>query len=926
MKMPAEANTTDAAQDPLNPFGRATLRFELAAQQRLSLLQWALAAGFATFLPLAAFEALRFSHSNSWQILALLLSAILATLCLAAASALLARKRLSLAGYTLLAGYWLVFGSIELFVSGATLITTLAGSVLLLTLGLLVIPRRTVATASALLLFFIEARAVEQIGPHWRYAFTSFGVPQEYLGAYWAVAWIAILAGVLWVYFRLNGTIRSRIMTSFVMVVLMIIVVTSAGTVIIGIQNAQKNTYNQLATVSDLKESAIDTWTSMLRNTLVTSMAGEDFRLRAASILSGAQAQGSSQEIETQKGLLREQLQHTMQGTNLFDDLFLVDANGKLAVAALGEAAGQSRIEGDWAKFSQGLTGAYVSPVFISRDGAGNSSFSLIAAMPVTDANDKVVGVFAGRANISSLRDIILRGAGQAASTETLLVGTNSTGMSTSKGYTDFAGRYVTSPGIEQALAQQDGQSVYVNYRGVTVLGEYRWVPQIQVAMLTEQDQASVYQPLFLTLGTNIGISLIVLILALVGAFIISKNIATPLRSLAATAIKVAQGNLNLRAPQGRDDETNTLATAFNSMTEQLGAMIATLEERVAERTLALERRTAQIQTASEIAKDITSLTTLEELLDRAVELIPARLGFYHAGIFLIDAQGEYAVLQAASGEIGKTMIERHHRLKVGEVGIVGSAVGTGKPHIASDVSIDDAHFKNPLLPETHSELALPLSVNGVVIGALDVQSKDPSAFQEADVQVLQTMADQLATAIDKARLMQAVQQNLEELEATYKQTTRQAWRGFLSSSRKSFGYRFRGLQLEPALEMDPVSTAAIRQGETIQANLATYAPQNGNANRSVLAVPIKYREQVLGVVNLQFEGSAVPEDILSFVQVAVERLGLALENARLLEEINHRAERARRERALHQDPRIDGHRPDLADDHPRARQDTGGV
>lgn len=892
MKIPAEANTTAAAKDPLNPFGRAPMRFELAGKQRLSLMQWTLAAGFATSLTLAAFEAVRFSQSDAWQILALLVSAILATLCLAITSVLLARKRLTLAGYTLLAGYWLVFGGIELFVSGATLITTIAGSAFLLTIGLLVIPRRGIATASALLLFFVEVRAVEQIGPHWRYAFTSFGIPQEYLIAYWSLAWAAILAGVLWVYFRLNGTIRSRIMTSFVSIVLMTIVVTSAGTVIIGIQNAQKNTYNQLATISDLKESAIGTWTSMLRNTLIASMAGQDFRLRAASILSSAQAQNYSQDIEAQRKVLRDQLQRVMQGTGLFDDLFLVEANGKLSVAALGEAAGRTRIEGDWMKFSGGLIGTYISPVFISRDGAGNPSLALIAAMPVTDANGKVVGVFAGRANMSSLRDIILRGTSRTSSTETTLVGTNSIGLSTSKAYTDFVGRYITSPGIEQALAQQDGQSVYANYRGTAVFGEYRWVPQIQVAMVTEQDQASVYQPLFLTLGTNIGISLIVLIVALVGAFIISRNIATPLRNLAAIAIKVAQGNLNLRASLARDDETNTLATAFNSMTEQLGVMIATLEERVAERTLALERRTAQIQAASEIAKDITGLTALEELLKRAVELIPARLGFYHAGVFLIDAQGEYAVLQAASGEIGQTMIERHHRLRVGEVGIVGSAVGTGKPHIASEVNLDAAHFKNPLLPETRSELALPLIVNGVVIGALDVQSRDPSAFQEADVQVLQTMADQLATAIDKARLMQALQQNLEELEATYKQTTRQAWHGFLSSSRKSFGYRFRGLQLEPAPEMDPASAAAIRQGEAVQTSLATYAPQNGNANRSVLAVPIQYREQVLGAVNLQYEGSSVPEDILSFVQVAVERLGLALENARLLEEINNRAER----------------------------------
>jgi PAS domain S-box-containing protein len=187
------------------------------------------------------------------------------------------------------------------------------------------------------------------------------------------------------------------------------------------------------------------------------------------------------------------------------------------------------------------------------------------------------------------------------------------------------------------------------------------------------------------------------------------------------------------------------------------------LEERVTERTAELERRTMQLQTAAEVARDATTAHDLSSLLERAVNLVRERFGFYYAGIFLVDAQGEYAVLRAATGEAGRQMIESRHKLKVGETGIVGHATDSGKPHIALDVGSDAAHFKNPFLPDTRSETALPLQVGGRVIGALDVQSTQEAAFGEDDIATLQIMADQLAVAIERTRLFEQVQVALEE-------------------------------------------------------------------------------------------------------------------------------------------------------------------
>ena len=177
------------------------------------------------------------------------------------------------------------------------------------------------------------------------------------------------------------------------------------------------------------------------------------------------------------------------------------------------------------------------------------------------------------------------------------------------------------------------------------------------------------------------------------------------------------------------------------------------------------QRRAVQLAVASEVARDATAILDVDQLLDETVHLISERFGFYHAGVFLVDNERKYAVLRAASSEGGRRMLARGHRLEVGKVGMVGYVTGTGEPRIALDVGKDAAHFVNPDLPETRSEMTLPLRVRGEVIGALDVQSTEEAAFTDEDVATLQTMADQLANAIENARLFAEIEQTAERLK-----------------------------------------------------------------------------------------------------------------------------------------------------------------
>jgi PAS domain S-box-containing protein len=176
-----------------------------------------------------------------------------------------------------------------------------------------------------------------------------------------------------------------------------------------------------------------------------------------------------------------------------------------------------------------------------------------------------------------------------------------------------------------------------------------------------------------------------------------------------------------------------------------------------------LENRSIQLMTAADVSRSASSLLAPDELMQQVVALVRERFSLYYAGLFLVDdvrgAPGEWAVLRAGTGEAGQRMLEQGHRLKVGGESMIGWCVANKRARIALDVGEEAVRFDNPLLPETRSELALPLVSRGQAIGALTIQSAEEAAFTEEDIAVLQTLADQVATAIANARLYKALAQ-----------------------------------------------------------------------------------------------------------------------------------------------------------------------
>lgn len=299
----------------------------------------------------------------------------------------------------------------------------------------------------------------------------------------------------------------------------------------------------------------------------------------------------------------------------------------------------------------------------------------------------------------------------------------------------------------------------------------------------------------------------------------------------------------------------------------------------------ALRRRAVQLRTAAEVARDAAALRSLEDLLNRAVTMIRERFGFYHAGIFLVEGMGQdaYAVLRAATGEAGRRMLERGHRLKVGGEGIVGYVTGVGEPRVALNVGEDAAFFDNPDLPETRSEVALPLRARDDIIGALDVQSVEPDAFSQEDVEVLQILADQVAVAISNARLFQQAQESLEAERRAYGELSLEGWRE-LFQTRRDLEQRYDPYKILPA-------DGRWRE-EMVRAIQETRMVSGQDSSSATLAIPLKVRDRVVGVLDAHKPAGAGDwtEDELILLQALVEQLGVAVESARLFEDTRRRA------------------------------------
>ena len=292
------------------------------------------------------------------------------------------------------------------------------------------------------------------------------------------------------------------------------------------------------------------------------------------------------------------------------------------------------------------------------------------------------------------------------------------------------------------------------------------------------------------------------------------------------------------------------------------------LEDRITERTEDLVRRTLQLRASVDVARQAATIHNLNDLLSQVTHLIADRFSLYHVGIFLTTENAEDLILQAASSVGGKKMLEDGYRLPVGKQSLVGSVIYERQAFIALDVGKSAEFFNEPNLPETRSEVALPLIARDEIIGVLDLQSSKPEAFSEEDIDTFQVMADQIAMAIVNTRLLAESEAIIAQLQAISSDSAYSAWKIKTSDEKLSYVYT-------------PLGVSGLsKEGKEADST-------------ELIKIPVQLRGQKIGTIKLRRrENEAWSEREENLVNELATQIGLAIENARLLETTQQRAER----------------------------------
>lgn len=273
-----------------------------------------------------------------------------------------------------------------------------------------------------------------------------------------------------------------------------------------------------------------------------------------------------------------------------------------------------------------------------------------------------------------------------------------------------------------------------------------------------------------------------------------------------------------------------------------------------------LERRLLQLRTVAEISHTASRLLDPDELISQFISLLKERFNLYYVGLFFLDEFGENAVLHAGTGEAGERMLAEHHSLPAGGTSMIGWAVAHAKARIALDSGAEAIRFNNPHLPDTRSELALPLLAGQKVIGALTIQSDKPDAFDQNDLTVLQGLADALATSLQNANLFRELQSSMQEIEALNRQYLVSAW------TRQAADI----VRMEHTYEM-PKGSAPEGRGEFFSA-------------------PLIVRGELIGDLTMESSVEEWTAEDKRLIESVAAQTAQALENARLIQETQHQA------------------------------------
>ena len=449
----------------------------------------------------------------------------------------------------------------------------------------------------------------------------------------------------------------------------------------------------------------------------------------------------------------------------------------------------------------------------------------------------------------------------------------------------EIASQSTDTLAVERARDEETGYREYqlVGGTGEEVGGYYARIQGTPFVLITQVPVAAVLrQPLnyFTSVGAFVliaGVSALLLI-ALVALY--DRHLTAPLVGLQQAMRALGSGDFSEPVDEvTRRDEIGELARTFVVMRQQLELTMDNLQERV-------EARSRDMRTTQEISRTAVTNRNMQTLMDEVVALIVERFpNIYHAQIFLLSQDGRYAVLRSSTGEAGKKLLQRGHRLGVGSLSVIGQATNQRDVIIARDASSSEVHKHNEFLSETRAELAIPLRVGDDIIGALDVQSRDSRTFDEDQQSVLQTLADQIAVAIENARLYEESLRRMQSVQMRMRNQTLRAWQDYMFENRTQRLVRWSGTQTDT--DLDSLRQQALQQGQAV-------VGKPTDRKTIPIAVPLRLRDEIIGVVASELPLSDYSGNKVLLAEDLASRLGESLDNTRLFEQSQRATQRER--------------------------------
>jgi GAF domain-containing protein/HAMP domain-containing protein len=322
------------------------------------------------------------------------------------------------------------------------------------------------------------------------------------------------------------------------------------------------------------------------------------------------------------------------------------------------------------------------------------------------------------------------------------------------------------NPNMAEVLLSAERQNSndvveYTSFDGENVLSIYHPIPEFNIGVVTEIPTTDIISqlqnlPFFIVLIT------VTILIAGLLIWISVRRFVKPILEVATTAQYFAEGDWQNRAITNRKDEIGLLAYSFNQMADEISSLYRSLESQVI-------TRTQQVRTAAEVAQIATSATNLDLLLKQTVKLIVERFGYYYAAVFMLDDYKEYAVLRESHSMAGGEVTHQNElRLRVGSGSIIGQVSSSNQPYVTADVSEDPHYMHLDELPDTRSEVGIPLSIGDDLLGVLDVQSHRLNDFEQDSIATLQTLANQIASAMQNIKLLEAARTDLQATSALY--------------------------------------------------------------------------------------------------------------------------------------------------------------